>query len=49
MEAKIFSTKIKMFFTEFWNLIEFMAIILFYLGIILRFIPDSSECFLGAK
>jgi hypothetical protein len=49
MEAKIFSTKIKMFFSEFWNLIEFMAIHLFFLGTILRFIPDSQQCFLGAK
>jgi hypothetical protein len=49
MEAKIVSTKIKMFFTDIWNVIEFTAIILFFLGIILRFIPDSPGCFLGAK
>ena len=32
-----------------WNMIEFIAINLFYIGLILRFIPNNNDTFLAAR
>jgi hypothetical protein len=40
--------KIGMYFAMFWNKLDALAIILFFIGCILRFLP-ISQCFCGAR
>ena len=40
---------IQNYFANFWNWVELSALILFYVGLILRFIPNNNETFLAAR
>ena len=44
-----FGGSIKEYFSNFWNCIEFMALLLFYVGLILRLIPNNNETFLAGR
>jgi transient receptor potential cation channel subfamily M protein 2 len=48
MEFETLSGKIMGYFSIFWNKLDMLSVILFYLAIILRYIP-SSDCFCGAR
>ena len=37
------------FFSYFWNCIELFGLLLFYVGLILRFIPNNNETFIAAR
>ena len=37
------------FFSYFWNCIDLFGLLLFYVGLILRFIPNNNETFLPAR
>jgi hypothetical protein len=37
------------YFYKFWNWIEFMGFLLFYVGLILRLIPNNNETFLAGR
>jgi hypothetical protein len=49
MEAKIFRTKVGLFISDPWNLTEMIAIGLYIIGVALRFISDSYECYMAAR
>ena len=36
------------FFTDFWNVIDICALCIYFIGLVLRFIPNPS-CFLAAR
>lgn len=40
--------KLKLFVSDFWNLIDDIALLLFIVGVGLRFIPDYN-CYLAAR
>jgi hypothetical protein len=44
-----FGGSIQNYFANFWNWVELSALILFYVGLILRFIPNNNETFLAAR
>ncbi len=44
-----YERSITKYFWNFWNWIEFMAILLFYVGLILRLIPNNNETFLAGR
>ena len=44
-----FGGNIKEYFSNFWNCIEFMWLLLFYVGLILRLIPKNNETFLAGR
>jgi hypothetical protein len=44
-----FAGSLPKYFSKFWNWIEFMGLLLFYVGLILRFIPNNNETFLAAR
>jgi hypothetical protein len=44
-----FGGSIQNYFSNFWNWIEFLGLLLFYVGLILRFIPNNNETFLAAR
>jgi hypothetical protein len=44
-----FGGSIKNYFSNFWNWIEFLGLLLFYVGLIFRFIPNNNETFLAAR
>ena len=44
-----FGGNIKEYFSNFWNCIEFMWLLLFYVGLILRLIPNNNETFLAGR
>ena len=37
------------YFSSFWNWIEFLGLLLFYVGLILRFVPNNNDIFVVAK
>ena len=37
------------YFSNFWNWIELFGLLLFYVALILRFIPNNNETFLAAR
>jgi hypothetical protein len=41
--------RIAYYFYNLWNCIEFFALLLFYVGLILRFIPNNNKTFLAAR
>ncbi len=49
IDSKLLRTKLKIFFSDFWNNFEFFAIVGFTIGMILRFIPDNADCFKAAR
>jgi len=48
-ENKVIKAKFKKFFNNSWNTIEYCAVILFTIGLILRFIPNSYDSYLAAR
>ena len=48
-ENKVIKAKFKNFFNNSWNTVEYCAVFLFAIGMILRFIPDSYDCYLAAR
>ena len=48
-DTKLFLTKVKFFLSDYWNIFDLIAIIVFTIGIILRFIPDSDNCFQAGR
>ena len=48
VDRKIFKAKIKTFFNNIWNNNLTAAILLYFLSMILRFIPND-QCFLAAR
>jgi transient receptor potential cation channel subfamily M member 1 len=48
-ENKVFKAKFKSFFNNTWNIVVICAVILFVIGLVIRFIPDSYEYYLIAR
>ena len=48
MEVKLKFTNIIYYLTDFWNMVQWGSIILFMIGIGLRFVPDM-EFYLAAR
>ncbi|CAF1500635.1 unnamed protein product [Rotaria sordida] len=48
LEAKTTCNKIIEYFSVFWNQLDVLAIILFYVGFVLRFVP-IAECYCAAR
>ncbi len=48
MEIQSMYGKLKAYFSVFWNQLDAIAILLFFVAFILRFLP-ISECFCGAR
>ena len=48
-ERKLIKARFLTFFTDFWNLIDQMALFFFIVAIILRFIPYSYNFYLAAR
>lgn len=43
LDNKLLKSKLRAYGTEFLNVIQFLALVFFLIGIILRFIPDKSS------
>ena len=41
--------KINKYFSSIWNWCEFIGLTLFYIGLILRFIPNNMNTFIAAR
>jgi len=48
LEAQTMRNAIAAYFQVFWNILDVLAIILFYIGFALRFVP-VTECFCVAR
>ncbi len=48
MEAKSTRNAIAAYFEVFWNILDVLAILLFYIGFALRFVP-IADCFCAAR
>ncbi len=48
MELRTISEKSMGYFSIFWNKLDVLSIVLFFIGVILRFSP-SSDCFCAAR
>ena len=44
-DTKLYYTKLKFFVQDYWNIFDLIAILIFTVGIILRFIPKCDNCF----
>jgi hypothetical protein len=42
-------SKLKDFFFDVWNAIEFVSIVIFLIGEILRFVPNNDNCYAAAR
>ena len=47
-DARAFRNKIREYFEDFWNILDFTAIVAFYIGFALRFIP-TTDAFCAAR
>jgi len=48
MELKTIHGKFLGYLSIFWNKLDLLAVVLFFVGLILRYYP-SSDCFCGAR
>ena len=48
-DTKLYFTKLKLFLTDYWNMFDLIAILIFTIGLILRYIPNSENCFIASK
>ncbi len=48
-ERKTFTGKVIGYYGQIWNLVDLTALLVFTAGFILRFIPNSSDCFMAAR
>ena len=48
-KSKKIYEKISKYFSSIWNCIEFIGLTLYYIGLILRFIPNNINTFIAAR
>ena len=49
IKLKPFFQKINKYFSSIWNWCEFIGLALYYIGLILRFIPNNMNTFIAAR
>ena len=49
IKLKQFFQKINKYFSSIWNWCEFIGLTLYYIGLILRFIPNNMNTFIAAR
>jgi hypothetical protein len=49
IESKLLSTRFTLFFSDYWNIIESIAIVLFMIGMTLRLINNCPNCYIAGR
>ena len=49
IKLKQFFQNIPKYFSSIWNCVEFIGLTLYYIGLILRFIPNNMNTFIAAR
>ena len=48
-KLKQFLKKLNNYFSSIWNCDEFFGLVLYYIGLVLRFIPNNMNTFIAAR